>query len=105
MPDRRSFIKMASAALLTVGAGLRSFAQQAGSAVTSFVQGSAPGAETIYNGKRCLYFGGTGYHGLHNHPELIKAAQEALTQFGTHSGTSRYPYGTTSLYMDVEKKA
>ncbi|HYG99056.1 MAG TPA: pyridoxal phosphate-dependent aminotransferase family protein [Terriglobales bacterium] len=105
MPDRRNFIKLASAGLLSVGAGVRAFAQMASNAVTSFVQESAPNAETIYNGKKCLYFGGTGYHGLQNHPELIKAAQQALVQFGTHSGTSRYPYGTTSLYIEVEKKA
>lgn len=105
MPDRRTFIKMASAGLLSVGAGFRVVAQMASNAVTTFVQQSAPNAETVYNGRKCLYFGGTGYHGLQNHPELIKAAQQALAQFGTHSGTSRYPYGTTSLYIEVEKKA
>ncbi len=105
MASRRNFLKMASAGLVGAGLGLRAFAQQVSSVVSSFVQESAPGAETIYNGKRVLYFGGTGYHGLHNHPALIRAAQKALETFGTHSGTSRYPYGTTSLYMDVEKKA
>ncbi len=89
----------------SVGVGVRTFAQQGGSIEGSFVQGSAPGAETVYNEKRVLYFGGTGYHGLHQHPEIIRAAQKALEQYGTHSGTSRYPYGTTPLYIDVEKKA
>ncbi len=105
MSTRRNFLKLASAGLVSFGVGLRALAQQAGSLFSSFVQESAPNAETIYNGKKCLYFGGTGYHGLHNHPELIKAAEAALARYGTHSGTSRYPYGTTPLYMEVEKKA
>jgi 7-keto-8-aminopelargonate synthetase-like enzyme len=105
MPTRRRFLELTSAGLASVGVGMHAFAQQVGSIVGSFVQESAPGAETIYNGKRIVYFGGTGYHGLHQHPEIIHAAQKALEQYGTHSGTSRYPYGTTPLYIEVEKKA
>lgn len=105
MPTRRRFLELTSAGAAGLGVGMRAFAQQVGSILGSFVQESAPGAETIYNGKRVLYFGGTGYHGLHQHPEIIRAAQKALDQYGTHSGTSRYPYGTTPLYTEVEKKA
>jgi 8-amino-7-oxononanoate synthase len=105
MNSRRRFIKLATAGAIGVGSVIRAFAQQVGSAVGAFVQESAPAAETFYNGRECLYFGGTTYHGLQNNPELIKAAQQALTKFGTHSGTSRYPYGTTPLYAEVEKRA
>lgn len=105
MSSRRSFIKLASAGLLTAGTAVRAFSQQVSSALSGFVQESAPAAETFYNGRKCLYFGGTSYYGLQNHPELIKAGQEALARFGTHSGTSRYPYGTTPLYVEVEKRA
>lgn len=104
MPSRRSFIKLASAGVVGVGTAMRAFAQQV-SGMAGFVQESAPAAETTYNGKKCLYFGGVSYFGLQNHPELIKAAQEALAKFGTHSATSRYPYGTTPLYVELEKRA
>lgn len=105
MPTRRNFIKLASAGLVTVGTAVRAFTQQVSGMVGGFSQESAPAAETIYNGRKCLYFGGVSYFGLQNHPELIKAAQQALAQFGTHSATSRYPYGTTPLYAEVEKRA
>jgi 8-amino-7-oxononanoate synthase len=105
MATRRSFIKLATAGIVGIGTAVQTFAQQASGMISGFLQESAPAAETFYNGKKCLYFGGTSYHGLQNHSELIKAGQEALAKFGTHSGTSRYPYGTTPLYAEVEKKA
>ncbi|MBT4286099.1 MAG: pyridoxal phosphate-dependent aminotransferase family protein [Deltaproteobacteria bacterium] len=66
---------------------------------------SAPGAETIINGEKHLYFGGTGYYGLHNHPVLIQSAIDALKKYGMSSATSREGYGTTPLILEVEKKA
>jgi len=38
---------------------------------------SPPGAETVIDGRRYLYFAGTGYLGLQGHPEVIRAACEA----------------------------
>lgn len=66
---------------------------------------SAPGVETVIDGRRYLYFGGTGYYALQNHPALLKAAVEALTQYGMHSATFRGGFGTTPLYAAVERKA
>ncbi len=66
---------------------------------------SGPGSWTVIDGRRCLYFGGTGYLGLQTHPEVIKAAQEALARYGTCSATSRNGFGTTPLYRDVEETA
>lgn len=66
---------------------------------------SAPAAETIIDGRRYLYFGGTGYYSLQNHPTLLKAAAEALATYGMHSATFRGGFGTTPLYVAVEKKA
>ena len=43
---------------------------------------SAPGAETILDGQRCLYFAGTGYLGLQGHPEVLKAAAELVPSGG-----------------------
>src|SRR6267143_1345120 len=39
---------------------------------------SAPGAETILDGRRYLYFAGTGYLGLQGHPDVIRAAADAV---------------------------
>jgi 7-keto-8-aminopelargonate synthetase-like enzyme len=66
---------------------------------------SGPGPETIINGKRLVYFGGTGYFGFQTHPEIIKAAQKALAEFGICPATSRNVFGTSPLYLEVEKKA
>lgn len=66
---------------------------------------SPPAAETVIDGKRYLYFGGTGYYSLQNHPTLMKAAVEALIKYGMHSATSRSGFGTTPLHVAVEKKA
>jgi 7-keto-8-aminopelargonate synthetase-like enzyme len=67
--------------------------------------GSGPGPETVINGKRVLYFGGTGYFGFQTHPELLQAAQKAVAEFGMCSATSRNVFGTSPLYLEVEKKA
>jgi glycine C-acetyltransferase/8-amino-7-oxononanoate synthase len=64
----------------------------------------APGALTIINGKECLYFGGTSYYGLHNHPGVIHAASEAIKKYGMNSATSRDGFGTTPLLVEIEKK-
>jgi len=105
MASRRGFIAGAAAGLIAVLSGARDlFAQLIGSKY-KFVMGSGPGPETTINGKRYLYFGGTGYFGLQTHPALIKAGQDALAEFGLCSATSRNIFGTTPLYLDVERKA
>ena len=70
-----------------------------------FIMQGAPGALTIINGKECLYFGGTSYYELHNHPEVIQAASEAIKKYGMNSATSRNGFGTTPLLVEIEKKA
>ena len=105
MATRRGFLKGASASVLTIATGTRNlFGQLVGSSY-KFLMGSGPGPETIINGKRCLYFGGTGYFGFQTNPELIKAAQKAVAEYGMGSATSRNIYGTSPLYLEVEKKA
>lgn len=66
---------------------------------------SSTGAETVINGKKYLYFAGTGYYQLNNHPELIKAANEATTKYGIATATSRAITGTSPLLVEIEKKA
>jgi 8-amino-7-oxononanoate synthase len=69
----------------------------------AFVMESAPGAETVINGRRCLYFGGTGYFGLHGHPEILAAGTAAFDR-GTHSATTRAGFGDTPVLLDLEAK-
>lgn len=68
-----------------------------------FVMESAPGAETVINGRKTLYFGGTGYFGLHGNAEMMKAGVEAFKQ-GTHSGTTRSGFGNNPFLLDAEKR-
>ena len=65
----------------------------------------SPGAETIFDGESYLYFGGTGYFGLHKHPKIIAAAELALRQYGTGSATTRGGFGTSSQVLELEREA
>ena len=69
-----------------------------------YLMDSGPGTETVINGKKYLYFGGTSYYQLHSNPEIINAGCEALKKYGLNSATSRSGKGTTQLLLDVEKK-
>ena len=66
---------------------------------------SAPGPETVIDGVRYLYFGGTSYLGLAAHPEVIEAGCEALRRYGVHSATTRARFGTIPPVLEVERKA
>ncbi len=67
--------------------------------------GGGPGRETVINGRRCLYFGGTGYFGLQSDPELIASAREALDTYGLGPATSRDLFGTIPPYIELERFA
>jgi 7-keto-8-aminopelargonate synthetase-like enzyme len=75
--------------------------QQAG----AWMMQSAPGAETVLNGRRYLYFAGTGYLGLQGHPEVIAAAATAAQRYGLHTATSRGGFGTSPPVAEVEQRA
>ena len=66
---------------------------------------SAPGPETIIDGVRYLYFGGTSYLGLAAHPEVIEAGCAAMRLYGVHSATSRARFGTNPPVLEVEHRA
>ncbi len=68
------------------------------------VMESAPGAETVLNGRRYLYFGGTGYFGLQGHPAVIRAGVRVFHDFGTHSATSRSGFGDNPILLEVEER-
>ena len=65
---------------------------------------SSTGTKVVLNGKSYLYFAGTSYFQLHAHPDLIKAASEALSKYGTGSATTRSMTGTTPLLQELERK-
>jgi 8-amino-7-oxononanoate synthase len=65
---------------------------------------SAPRAETVLDGRRYLYFGGTGYFGLQGHPAVIRAGLRAFPRYGTHSATSRAGFGDNPVLLDVERR-
>jgi 7-keto-8-aminopelargonate synthetase-like enzyme len=70
-----------------------------------YIMDSAAGTETSINGKKYLYFAGTGYFQLNAHSELIQAATDATLKFGIGSSTSRAITGTTPLLLEIEKNA
>jgi len=63
-----------------------------------------PGAETVIDGRRYLYFGGTGYFGLHGHPAVVRAGIRAFQRYGTHSATSRAGFGSNPALLEVEAR-
>jgi 7-keto-8-aminopelargonate synthetase-like enzyme len=65
---------------------------------------SPPGAETVLDGRPYLYFGGTGYFGLHGHPAVIRAGVRAFHRYGTHSATSRSGFGSNPSLLEVEAR-
>jgi hypothetical protein len=74
--NRRHFLG-AVAAFTTVAATARDLWSQLIGSKYKFTMDSGPGPETVISGKRCLYFGGTGYFGFQTHPEVLQAAQKA----------------------------
>jgi 7-keto-8-aminopelargonate synthetase-like enzyme len=69
------------------------------------VMQSPPGAETTIDGRRYVYFGGTGYLGLQGHEEVLRAAVDAMGRYGLGSATTRAGFGTTPPILDVERLA
>jgi len=69
------------------------------------VMQSPPGAYAIIDGRRFLYFAGTGYLGLQGRAEVIYAAGEAAERYGIGSATSRLQtgFGDTPPVLRVEE--
>lgn len=65
---------------------------------------SAQSTTVILEGKEVLLFCSNNYLGLANHPQLKKAAAEALERWGVGTGASRLVSGNLSLFKQVEKK-
>ncbi len=64
-----------------------------------------PGPITAIDGRRYVYFAGTGYLGLAGHPAVVEAGREALQRYGVHTATSRSGFGNNPLTLLVERRA
>src|SRR4030042_4089823 len=111
MTTRRAFLRNSTLSLLFAPSSRRACAEElglepeelpAGQAVP-FVRDSAPGAETVINGRKYTYFGGTGYFALHGNPEMIRTGIEAFGKYGLHSATTRSGFGNNPVLLDAAR--
>lgn len=65
---------------------------------------SPQGAWLLVDGKRVLNFCSNNYLGLANHPRLVKAAQDAMNEYGVGPGAVRTIAGTFDLHLELEKR-
>lgn len=105
MENRRRFIEAITLGIAGATLGARKLVAQLMGSKYKFEMGSGPGPETVINGKKLLYFGGTGYFSFQTRAELLQAAQKATADFGMGTATSRNVFGTSPLYLDVEETA
>jgi glycine C-acetyltransferase len=65
---------------------------------------SPQGAWIVVDGKRALNFCSNNYLGLANHPQLVQAAQEAVSKYGVGPAAVRTIAGTTDLHVKLEDR-
>ena len=66
---------------------------------------SAQGAEiTLNTGKKVLNFCANNYLGLASHPAVVKAAQQAMDQWGFGLSSVRFICGTQQIHKELEQK-
>jgi glycine C-acetyltransferase len=65
---------------------------------------SPQGAWLVVDGKKVLNFCSNNYLGLANHPEITRAAKEAIDRYGVGPGAVRSIAGTMSLHLELEKR-
>ncbi|MBN1824390.1 MAG: 8-amino-7-oxononanoate synthase [Endomicrobiales bacterium] len=65
---------------------------------------SAPAREITISGKSYLNFSSNNYLGLSFHPEVKKAAKEAIEKYGTGGTSSRLVAGTLDMHGELEEK-
>jgi 8-amino-7-oxononanoate synthase len=79
-----------------------------------FEPGPAPGAtviervlgacEVVVDGRPTLMFGSNNYLGLTLHPDVVAAARDAVSLYGTGTTGSRTANGTLALHEDLERE-
>jgi glycine C-acetyltransferase len=65
---------------------------------------SPQGAWIKVDGQRVLNFCSNNYLGLANHPQMVKAAQEAVAQYGVGPGAVRTIAGTMRLHVELDRR-
>jgi glycine C-acetyltransferase len=60
-------------------------------------------ADVLVNGQEVINLCANNYLGLANHPELIKAGQDGLANYGYGAASVRFICGTLSIHKDLEK--
>ncbi|HDS09925.1 MAG TPA: aminotransferase class I/II-fold pyridoxal phosphate-dependent enzyme [Firmicutes bacterium] len=65
---------------------------------------SAQETEVMINGKKVIMLGSNSYLGLTHHPEIMKAAKEAIDKYGVGCAGSRFLNGTLDLHRKLEEK-
>lgn len=61
------------------------------------------GATTVVGGRKMINFSSYNYLGLSGHPEVNRAAAEAIERFGTSVSASRIVAGERPLHQELEK--
>ena len=64
---------------------------------------SFSGNTILSEGRQYSYFAGNNYLGLANHPDLVKAANEGIRNFGLNFAASRQTTGTSIIHLELEK--
>src|SRR4030042_4230783 len=62
------------------------------------------GAVAEYHGHKLIMCGSNNYLGLTTHPEVRKAARDAVERFGTSCTGSRFLNGTLELHEQLERE-
>jgi 8-amino-7-oxononanoate synthase len=62
------------------------------------------GTEAILQGRRIIMCGSNNYLGLTMHPDVQKAAKDAVSQYGTSCTGSRFLNGTLELHLELERE-
>ena len=65
---------------------------------------SKVGPRMMLNGRETIILGSNNYMGLADHPEMIKAATDAIEKYGTGCTGSRFLNGTLDLHTQLEKE-
>ncbi|MDR4433982.1 glycine C-acetyltransferase [Bacillus tequilensis] len=65
---------------------------------------SMQGPSVTVNHKNVIQLSSNNYLGFTSHPRLIKAAEEAVQQFGAGTGSVRTIAGTFTMHQELEKK-
>jgi 8-amino-7-oxononanoate synthase len=73
------------------------------SPLSAIIEETLGPVEAVIKGRPTLMFGTNSYLGLNFHPECIRAASEALAQYGTGSTASRVASGNHRLHLELEK--